>query len=79
MRCKVKNKAALELVLGDLPDRTRVEVDPPIKLSAKTVGDLRNLPALPEVVVVTTPRQRYAESPVVISKPTGATRTSPKQ
>jgi len=79
MRCRVKNKAALELVLGDLPDRTPVEVDPPIKLSAKTVGELRKVPALPEVVVVTTPRQGYAERPVVISKPTGATRTSPKQ
>jgi hypothetical protein len=55
MRCRVKSKAALELVLDDLPDTTRVEVDPPIKLSAKTVGELRRLPALSEVVVVTTP------------------------
>lgn len=54
--CKVKNIAALKVVFGELPDRTPVEMDPSIKLSAKTEGDLRSLPALPEIVVVTTPR-----------------------
>ena len=79
MRCRVKNKASLELVLSDLSGRTRVEMDPSIKLSAKTVADLRSLVELPEAVVVTIPRVRYSGGAVVVSKPTGPTRTSPKQ
>ena len=77
MRCKVRNKASLELILSDLSGRTRVEVDPLIKLSATTVADLRNLRLLPEVVVVTTPRK--PRSAVIVGKATGPTRTSPKQ
>ena len=78
MRCRVKSNTALDLVLGDLPDRTRVEIDPSIKQSAKTIRDLRNLPALPEIVVVTIPRERDPDSAVFVSKATGPTRTSPK-
>jgi hypothetical protein len=77
MRCIVKNKVSLELVLSDLSGRTRVEVDRSVNLSAKTVADLRNLRTLPEVVVITTPRE--PRGAVTVSKPTVPTRTSPKQ
>ncbi len=76
MRYKVKNVAALKLILGDLPDRTRVEVDRHVKLSAKTVGELRKMTDWPEVLAVTLPR---GENVVKVGKPTTATRTSPKQ
>jgi hypothetical protein len=41
MRYKVRNTAALHLALGDLPDRMRVDADPGVGVSARTVGDLR--------------------------------------
>ncbi len=78
MRYKVKNVAALKLILGGLPDRTRVEVDRHIKLSAKTVGELRKMTDWPEVLAITLPRGS-PENVVKISKPSTATRTSPKQ
>ena len=40
MRYKAKSIAALQLALGSLPDKMRVEVDPGIEVSAKTVGEL---------------------------------------
>ncbi len=43
MRYKAKSAAALQLALGSLPDKMRVEVDPDIEVSAKTVGDLRKV------------------------------------
>ena len=47
--------AALQLALGSLPDKMRVEVNPDIELSAKTVGELRKATAWPETLAVTTP------------------------
>ena len=41
MRYKPKSIAALQLALGGLPDQIRVEVDPEIEVSGKTVGELR--------------------------------------
>ena len=58
MRYKAKTIAALQLALGSLPDKMRVEVDPEIEVSAKTVGDLRNVTAWPETLAVTTPPRR---------------------
>src|SRR3974377_960411 len=79
MRYKVRNIAALKVILGDLPDRTRVEVDRHIKLSAKTVGELRKMIDWPEVLAITTPREGSSESVVKGSRPSIATRTSRKQ
>jgi hypothetical protein len=42
MRYKAKSIAALQLALGSLPDKMRVEVEPDIEVSAKTVGELGN-------------------------------------
>ena len=79
MRYKVKNIAALQIVLGDVPDGTRVEVDPHVNLSAKTVGALRKMTDWPEVLAITIPREGSSQSVVKVSKPSTATRTSPKQ
>ena len=48
MRYKAKNVAALQTLLSSWPDQMRVEVDPDIGVSARTVGELRKLTAWPE-------------------------------
>ena len=40
MRYKPKSIAALQVALGGLPDKMRVEVDPGIQPSPKSVGEL---------------------------------------
>jgi hypothetical protein len=79
MRYKAKNIAALHIVLGGLPDKMRVQVDPDIGVSAKTVGALRKVTAWPENLVITIPQERYPESAVKISKVSVTTRYPPKQ
>jgi hypothetical protein len=79
MRYKVKNVASLKVILGDLPNRTPVEVDRGISLSAKTVGELRKMTDWPEVLAITLPRDDSPKRMVKVSKPNTATRTSPKQ
>jgi hypothetical protein len=78
MRYKPRSAAALEIALGGLPDKMRVQLDPGVGVSAKTVGELRKVTAWPENLVITTPQQHYAESAVKVSRATGATRVSPK-
>jgi hypothetical protein len=78
MRYKAKSVAALQTVLGGWPDRTRVEVDPGVGVSAKTVGELRNVTAWPENLAITTPPERHPESTIKVSKANVATRVSPK-
>jgi hypothetical protein len=68
MRYKPKNIAALHIALGDLRDKTRIEADQGVGISAKTVGDLRKLTTWPENLVVTAPQERHPESVVKISK-----------
>ena len=79
MRYKPKSIAALQLALGGLPSRLRVEVDSDIEISATTVGELRKVSAWPENLAITTPQDRYPESTVRVSKANVATRTSPKR
>jgi hypothetical protein len=76
MRYKPKSIAALQIALGGLPDKMRVEVDRSIGVSAKTVGELRKVTAWPENLVVTTPQT--TEGVVTVSKASVATRVSPK-
>jgi hypothetical protein len=78
MRYKVKSIAALQMALGSLPDKMRVEVDPGTQVSAKTVRELRKITVWPENLVVTTPQDRQADSAVRVSKASVATRTTPK-
>jgi hypothetical protein len=78
MRYKPKGVAALRVLLGSWPDRMRVEVDPDIGVSAKTVGELRKVTAWPENLAITTPHERRPESTIKVSKASVATRFSPK-
>jgi len=78
MRYKPKSTSALHIALGGLPDKMRVELDPGVRVSAKTVGELRKVTAWPENLVITTPQERYPESTVKVGRATGATRVSPK-
>jgi hypothetical protein len=78
MRYKPKSLAALHIALGGLPGKMRVEVDPEIGVSAKTVGELRKVNEWPENLVITTPQERHPESAVKVSKASVATRVSPK-
>jgi hypothetical protein len=77
-RYKCKSIAALALALGGLPAKMRVEADVGTGVSAKTVGDLRNVTTWSENLVITTPQERHAESTVKVSKVSLATRVSPK-
>ncbi len=79
MRYKPKNVAALHLALGGLPDQMRVNADPEIGVSAKTVGELRKTTTWPENLAITTPLDRHPASFVMVSKVSLATRVSPKQ
>ena len=78
MQFKPKSIAALHIALGGLPGKMRVEVDPDIGVSARTVGELRKVTAWPENLVITTPQERHPDSAVKVSKASVATRVSPK-
>jgi hypothetical protein len=78
MRYKPKSFAALQLALGGLPDRMRVEVDSAVEISATTVRELRKLTVWPENLAITTPQERYPEGVSRVSRANVATRTSPK-
>jgi len=79
MRYKPKSIVSLHIALGGFPNKMRVELDPDIGVSAKTVGELRKVTAWPENLVITTPQERHAESAVKVSKASVATRFPPKQ
>jgi hypothetical protein len=42
----------------------RIEVEPGIAVSAKTVGELRKITSWPENLMITTPQERHSESVV---------------
>jgi len=54
-------------------------VDSDIRLSAKTVGQLRKVKVWPEDLVITTPQQRQPKSVVTVSKASTGTRYPPKR
>ena len=78
MRYKAKTTVALRTLLDSLPDQMPVEVDPDIQVSAKTVGELRNVTAWPENLAITTPQELHSGSIIKVSKASVATRYSPK-
>jgi tRNA A37 threonylcarbamoyladenosine synthetase subunit TsaC/SUA5/YrdC len=78
VRFKAKSIAALATILDGLPGKMRVEVDPGIGVSAKTVGELRKLTTWPGNLAIITPRERDPESVVRVSKANVASRVSPK-
>ena len=78
MRYKPKSAAALQIALGGLPNKMRVEVDPDVGVSATTVGDLRKATEWSEHFAITTPEERYPGSVVKVSKASTPGRASPK-
>jgi hypothetical protein len=78
MKYKPKSVAALHIALGGLPDKMRVQADPEIRVSAKTVGELRKVTAWPDNLVIATPQERHSEGAVRVSKASSATRVTPK-
>ena len=78
MHYKPKSSAALHIALGGLPAGMRVDIDPDVQLSARTVGELRGVSAWPDNLVVTTPPEAHRDSCVKISRQHHATRTAPK-
>jgi hypothetical protein len=77
MKYKPKSIAALHIALGGLPDKMRVQADPDIRVSAKTVGELRKVNAWPDNLVIATPQERDSGSAVRVSKASVATRPKP--
>jgi len=78
MYYKPKSVAALHIALAGLPDQMPVEAEPGVGVSAKTVGELRNVEAWPDNCAVATPQQRDLEHAVKVCKASHATRTTPK-
>lgn len=78
MRYKPKSAAGLQVALGGLPDQMRVDVEPGIGISAKTVRDLRRATTWPGNFAIATPQQRDAQSAVKVEKANAATRVTPK-
>lgn len=78
MHCKAKSVAALHILLGGWPDRTRVEVDPDLGVSAKTVGDLRKVTAWPDNLALTMPPERRPDEIIRVSKASHSSRYAPK-
>jgi hypothetical protein len=78
MRFKARSAAALDVVLGGLPDQMKVEVDPGVGVAARTVGELRRVTAWPENLAITTPHERRPGSAVKVSKANVATRVAQK-
>jgi hypothetical protein len=77
MYYKPKSVAALHIALAGLPDRMRVEAAPGVGVSAKTVGELRNVSAWPDDCAVATPQQRDPGNTVKVCKASHA-RVTPK-
>ena len=78
MRYNPKSVSALQIALGGLPKKMRVEADPDIHLSAKTVGELRKLDNWPENLALIVPEQYEAAGCVKIGKANFKGRVSPK-
>ena len=78
MRYRPKSAAALEITLGGLPNSMRVEVDADVRVSAKTVGELRHATTWPENLAITTPHEHSPESAVKVSRASAPGRATPK-
>ena len=76
---KPKSLGALHIALGGLPGNMRIEVEPGIAVSAKTVGELRKVTSWPENLVITTPQERDSQSVVKVSKASVATHYPPRR
>jgi len=57
----------------------RIELEPGVTVSSKTVGELRKITSWPENLVITTPQQRHSESVVKLGKASVATHYPPRR
>ena len=78
MRYKPKSIPALQIALGGLPEKMRVEAEPDTHLDAKTVGQLRKLGTWPHNLVLTVPEQYQVAGCVKVGKANVKGRVSPK-
>ena len=78
MRYKPKGVAGLQIALGSLPGKMRVEVDPGLGVSARTVGELRRTANWPDNLVISTPGPSDLAGAIRVSHASHATRTAPK-
>ena len=79
MHYKAKSIGALHIALGGLPGHMRIEAEPGVSVSAKTVDELRMVTSWPENLIITTPQEHYAESVVKVSKVGVATHYPPRR
>jgi hypothetical protein len=78
MLYKPKNIAALQIALGGLPNKMRVESESDVELSANSVADLRQLQSWPENLALSVPQVLVSDSAVRVSSIHHRSRTSPK-
>ncbi|MBV8746647.1 MAG: hypothetical protein JO134_16545 [Xanthobacteraceae bacterium] len=78
MRFKPRSIPALQIALGGLPEKMRVEADADTPCTAKTVGQLRKLDTWPDNLVLTVPEQYQAAGCVRVGKANVKGRVSPK-
>jgi hypothetical protein len=79
MHYKPKSIDALHIALGGFPGHMRIEVEPGVAVSAKTVGELRQVTSWSENLIITTPQGHYDESVVKVSKASVATHYPPRR
>ena len=79
MHYKAKSISALHVAVGGLPGHMRIEAEPGVAVSAKTVDELRKVTSWPENLVITTPQEHYAEGVVKVSKLSVATHYPPRR
>jgi len=79
MHYKPKSIGALHIALGGLPGHMRIEAEPGIAVSAKTVGELRKVTSWPDNLVIITPQERQSENVVKVSKASVATHYPPRR
>jgi hypothetical protein len=79
MHYKPKSIDALHIALGGLPGHMRIDVEPGVAVSAKTVGELRQVTSWSENLIITTPQGHYDDSVVKVSKGSIATHYPPRR
>ena len=79
MHYKPRSIGALHIALGGLPGHMRIEAEPGVAVSAKTVGELLKVTSWPENLVITTPQEYYSESVVKVSKASVASHYPPRR
>jgi hypothetical protein len=78
MHFKAKNVAALQTLLEGWPDGMRVEADPGLGVSAKTVGELRKVSDWPENLAITMPPGYSPGEIIRVSRANHSSRYAPK-